>query len=140
MSIFRVACYSYLQFRCCTLQCLDFVVANEHEAFASIFGKIDDSFVARKVLGEFAVAARRLSAAFFLLFFCGVIDDLLSIADRFFQSATDFRRGRVAEVQKQLTLAINPAFALAAVELLEQFFDRQIQLSDLLVQLVCVGF
>ena len=103
-------------------------------------GRSTTSFVARQVLGELAVALCRGVAAAFLLCFFSVVDDLLGLADRFFQSTDDFGRGFFAKIQQQLAVAIDASFALAAVELLQQLLDRQVQLGDFLVELVVIGF
>ena len=76
----------------------------------------------------------------FLLGLFGIVDDLLGFADCFFQCADDFGRGFFAKIQKQLAFAIDASFALTTIELLKQFFDRQIQLGDFLVELVVIGF
>ena len=64
----------------------------------------------------------------------------MCIADRVFQGADDFGCGFFAKIQKQLTFAIDASFAFAPVELLQQFFELEIQLDDFLVELVRLGF
>src|SRR5690606_20662003 len=75
------------------LKRFDFVIADELQAFAFLFGKIEDLFVARKVCGELAVIFARTIGPAVLSLLLGIFDDLFGVADRFLQSTDDFRRG-----------------------------------------------
>ena len=117
---------------------LDFVIADQFEAFTFVFGQIDDAFTARQMFGEFTIRFARRFGLAVLLFV--VTDDLLSFADRVFDRTDDLRRGFFTEVQEQLSFAIDSAFALAAKELSQQLLDLQVQFGVFFAEFVIDRF
>ncbi len=125
MSVLGVLGHPDFQFRRGALKRLDFVVADQLQAFASVFGQVDDLFVSRQVLGELAVALVGAISS-------GVSSWPLRRRRRFCSASriasskalTTSGVGCFAKIQKQLAFAIDASFALAPVELLQQFFDR----------------
>ena len=72
------------------------------------------------MLGELAIILSRRLATSFLFFFLSVLGDLFRFPNGLFQCTDHFGSRFIAEVQKQLAVAVDAAITPSAKELLKQ--------------------